>query len=147
MITRFGEPALCLLLGIGMRSVAPVLGLYLLIAALALLIKGQIVHQRFVNLERDRRDAKLAAEWMADGPGAASEPPEQSFVASVLVPPRSVEQPDGFIMDRVVPSRQPDRELLVCACPNCARRIRVREKHLGRQCSCPACKKAFIVPV
>jgi hypothetical protein len=147
MIARFGEPILCLILGLALVYIDPFLGSYLLVAAIMLGFKGHISFQRYVNLQRDRKDAQVVSQWMSRESTVSNQPAEKFFVARVVPARSSGERPDSGISE--IPNTngilEPPRKI-VRSCPNCASRIKVKEKHLGKQFPCPGCNQPFVVP-
>ncbi len=154
MITRFGEPGLCLLAGAILYTTVQGLATYFLIAAGALLLKGQIVYLRMVNMERDRLDAKLAAEWVSAEDFLNSPNQDRVFMVTVIRSPvihkteefsEPLPKPEQGWHDPPIPAI-PEPVSVTIECPSCHGRLKVKEKHRGRRCSCPACKTSFMIP-
>jgi hypothetical protein len=147
MIARFGEPILCLFLGLALVYIDRFLGMYLLVAAIMLGFKGHISFQRYVNLQRDRKDAQVVSQWMSRESTVTNQPAEKFFVARVIPALSSGELTDfgNFDIPNTNGILEPPKKI-VRSCPNCASRIKVKEKHLGKQFPCPGCNQPFVVP-
>lgn len=168
-VTRFWEPGFVLAVGLVVQFASRPLGFYLVLASVALLLKGHVLFQRMVNQERDRRDGLLVARWAA---GAGDDtPPDRAaerFEVRVVrpeVPPEDEEDDAGTEADAAESASEGDPpagpegeatpppfevvesdERIVATCPCCAARIRVRRVYAGRAASCPRCNSPFRIP-
>jgi hypothetical protein len=166
-IMRFGEPALCLIVGLLLLPVERILAHYFQFCAAALLLKGHILYLRRVNMRRDRADGRIIAAWMSGQNENQQIAEEKVFLVSVapcrhplksptVEAPLSAEmQPaastapnesaqEGMEELAVPPAKDPETTAL--SCESCGRLLRVKPKHRGKKCTCPSCKAAVLVP-
>ena len=151
-ICRFGEPFVCLLLALTLYPFSKALGIYLGCCTAALFLKGQIVRQRIINLERDQMDAVVLSQFLIGVQrDAAGQGDQQRYVVRLApVVLRHVETEEAS-----APSPSPeqapaaasakDKEYIHLKCGNCKRRFQVPRDYRGRKGKCKNCGHA--VPV
>lgn len=147
-INRLGQPLLCFVLGLLLLPLSGLLGLYLLAAAVALVVKAQVVHWMIKQLEWDTKDAQSMGQWMAGitSTGAGGDTPPQFHVQVVTpLPARLAVEP---VSARTVASSNPSLHTLraVMSCPQCGTRLRMPQTTRARKGTCPSCGKGFIIP-
>lgn len=149
-IVRFYEPALCLVVGLLLfLTLSKLLGGFLIGASVALLFKAHIRHQRFVDAVRDRNDAMLTGQFLAEMPNrlkGSGQPP--AFVAEVAIrlegleeaePPPAIEEAEEVEEAEEAPVR--------VKCGGCRATLRVKPGSAGRKGSCPKCRTLLRAPV
>lgn len=107
-----------------------------------------------VNIQRDRLDSKLAARWMTEDESLSTPDQDPVFLVTVIRP-LVVHMPEEFSEPPPQPEQESDDTPLpaipeplsaTIECPSCGGRLKVKEKHRGRWCVCPACKTSFMIP-
>ena len=159
LICRLYEPLLVLGVGLIFRTVSPTLGHYLIGSSVALFIKGVIVNNRLLNLQRDQIDARIMSQYLASihrSVGGQGE--EQYFVVQLAKPP--VRDRDDKYDGEEAPSpeqqpppeQQPRLDTAVMAdnlvsfrCRNCKTQFQVHRKHHGRKGTCKRCGNVIVV--
>lgn len=143
-VIRFGEPALCLLVGLVGLLFSKTLGYFLLASAAALALKAHLRHLRYIDAVRDKEDAAVIGQALA---GTGPERERVVFVvrltttpAPSLGPRSVVEEPKDGSLDKVAsPEPGATEPMLSVRCGECGRRLKVKEKYTGRVCPCPGC--------
>ena len=144
MICRFGEPLVCLLFALACWPLSKVLGIYLCCCTVGLLVKGFLVQQRIVNMQRDQMDARILSQWLIGlQQGAAGQGEQRRYVVQLSEP--VFEEAGDSHTPTVPPKEQPagtsvtTGEYLKIHCGNCQQPIRIHRKHRGRQGRCKKC--------
>jgi len=165
-ITRFGEPALCLLFAYLVRPASPALSYYLFCAFFGLALKAAIIAQRLQTMVWDARDARILGKFLmsrqnhnpATGAGqqanfivqlapipspepVPSDDPGWTLVEEDVPPPPTEEQPpeeEQPPVEESSPGQAEDSqdEYLHLACDSCGKRIRALRRLAGRTGKC-----------
>ena len=149
MICRFGEPLMCLALGMALNPASKALSIYLFCCAAATFIKGLIVRNRIISLQRDQADARVLSQYLIDMQRAsAGQQQERTFVVRLAAP--VLGQPAAK-KERLPKPAKPAAEKPPAAasaakaeyirleCDNCGRRFKVHGRHRGRKGKCKSC--------
>ncbi len=130
------------------------LGVVILVSGVALFMKRIVLHRRFVNVTRDRIDAKIVGQMMteeadnfrrdiADG---------EAFLVELAVPRKLKTEttaaglptlPLGSPSARVIEDDGTGRPIV--ACPECSSRLRCPLNYASRSLNCPECATEFVV--
>jgi len=165
-ITRFGEPAFCLLFAILVRPLSPALSYYLFCAVIGLALKAAIIAQRLQNMIWDQRDAIILSKYLMSRQNhnpTAGAVPQAAFVVRLAamplpepiptdnpgwgaveedVPPQPEEQPpeeeSPSDPGEADPGEPAGEEYIRFACGKCGKRLKVFRRHMGRvgKCRC-----------
>lgn len=164
LIWRALEPALCLALGAGMTGLNfKFLGYYLMGASIALAIKAHLHAMRALNFERDRCDAELLGNWMAETKHGGA-PQLTAFVvelASTNISPKYLESektpPEDYErllniastapspITNTVKKNTPEPKITI-VCKGCRARLQTSTKTTTRSTKCPACQSPVLIP-
>jgi hypothetical protein len=63
-ILFFGEPALCLVVGLALLPLSKALGIFLIFNSVLLFLKSATIWQRMMNIERDAWDARILSAYL-----------------------------------------------------------------------------------
>ena len=154
MICRFGEPILCLSIGLAFwYAASKMLGGYLCFAAAGMFIKGVIIHNRMLNLQRDSIDSKIFGTWMSGiQKKFAGQCDEKFHVVQVILPGAS--EPDGAGSAEPPPSPEQKAphdtaivadDLLKFNCRKCKTEFHLHPKHAGKKGRCRKCGELNLV--
>lgn len=136
-VIRFGEPVLCLLIGLLGLLASKTLGYFLIASSAALMLKAHLRHLRYIDTVRDKNDAAAIGQALA-GTGAAGE--RVVFVVRPATFPVSTLTPTPAQSEAELPDETESSEpVFSVRCGECGRRLKVKEKHVGRVCPCPGC--------
>jgi hypothetical protein len=140
-IDRFAQPALCLVAGLVVLPVSRLLGGYLIVASVALFVKGHLIHNRVVNLIRDQKDALVTGQWMSETTAATSSTPaEVVFGVRVVLPAPKATAPDPM------PVPLPSNPRVSLRCPGCQSRLLASVNGQPQTRPCPKCATEVEVP-
>lgn len=150
-VVRFYEPMLCLLVGIPfLLTFSKFLGGFLIAASVALLFKAHIRHLRFVDVMRDRNDAMLTGQILAEMPNRVEGTKKPlPFVAEVAL---HLEQPtrkqDDIPEAQIVTAKAtPPAPRIHVRCGGCRTKLRAKLGAAGHDCVCPKCSAPVRVPL
>ena len=150
-VVRFYEPALCLLVGIPLLLIlSKLLGGFLIGASVAMLFKAHIRHQRFVDAVRDRNDAMLTGQILAEMPNRTEESKQsRPFVAEVALAVELRSSTAESAPEPALPSLKTEVEetRVRIRCGGCRTTLKVKPSSAGRSAACPKCRAAIRVPL
>jgi hypothetical protein len=151
-ICRFGEPLLCLLLALAFYPFSKALGGYLGCCTVALFLKGQIVRQRIVNLQRDQMDAIVLSQFLIGVQrDAAGQDDQRGYVVRLPDPVLRQSGDSAKPPPLPAPEQEPpaastkDEEYIHLQCGKCRRQFQVHPKFRGRQGKCKKCRQPLSV--
>jgi hypothetical protein len=162
-IYRFGEPALCLLVGLATFRFFPAFGYFMMASAWALLLKMHIVHLRVLEMLRDKKDAEAMGQSMAALTNQADKQEGEQLPVVRIVPPQrplafsaSIEtvpfvESNGSTRNKewwkdVQEDSTQEEGFIRVQCGCCGKKIKVAAKHSGRVGRCPACSENVRIP-
>jgi hypothetical protein len=164
LICRFGEPSVCLLLGVAVieSSLSPTLGAFLCCCSFAMLAKAHIIHLRMVNMQRDAIDARILSQSLIgmQRKAGGQQAEQQCFMVrlvEVAPPAEQEDDPDEQSSpdwDPVEPEVEPeapaepeDEEYVRLKCGNakCRQKFKLHRQYIGRVGRCKKCGTAVAV--
>lgn len=103
-VLRFLEPSCVLVVGMGLRPFDPVTGTWLIIAAVALFIKNNIVIHYWIERQRDLMDARIESGYMHHTTTRPQAGQQQGHTVRPHLPPvhHSLHDGDGYGIDHTV---------------------------------------------
>jgi hypothetical protein len=150
LISRFYEPLIVLAVGLTIRPISVALGYYLIGCSVAMFVKGLIVHNRLLTLQRDQRDARIMGQWLIGVQRAVAGQGDEEFFVVRLAPAPGGGGTEGEPDKSPEPQSSPDTaitagNLLVFNCQKCKTEFKLNRQHIGKRGRCRKCHAVMVV--